>query len=283
MTESKEKSTKKATTTKKAAPAKKAAPKAAAPKAKAAAAPKKAVAPKAAAVVEAAAVENNEVKAEVKAPKAKAGGKTVKLLNITGSAVGEVNLDSDVFGVEPNIHVMHLALKRQLNNARQGSANTKTRAEVRGGGRKPWRQKGTGRARAGSIRSPLFAGGGVIFGPKPRDYSTSLPQKARKLALKSALSAKLEAMIVVKDFSGLKEIKTKAFVKVLSDLKATGKVLVIADLKADENKNLELSARNLPNVKLILPSNLNVKDLIEAQTIITTESAIAEMTERLAK
>lgn len=209
--------------------------------------------------------------------------KTVQLLSITGTSVGEVSLNSDVFGVEPNIHVMHLALKRQLNNARQGSANTKTRAEVRGGGRKPWKQKGTGRARAGSIRSPLFAGGGVIFGPKPRDFSTSLPQKARKLALKSALSAKFEAMVVVKDFSEIKEVKTKTMAKILVDLKATGKILIIADLKAEENKNLELSARNLPNVKLILPTNLNVKDLIEAQTIITTEAAIAEMTERLAK
>lgn len=209
--------------------------------------------------------------------------KTIQLLSITGTSVGEVSLNSDVFGVEPNIHVMHLALKRQLNNARQGSANTKTRAEVRGGGRKPWKQKGTGRARAGSIRSPLFAGGGVIFGPKPRDYSTSLPQKARKLALKSALSAKFDAMVVVKDFSEIKEVKTKTMAKILVDLKATGKILIIADLKAEENKNLELSARNLPNVKLILPTNLNVKDLIEAQTIITTEAAIAEMTERLAK
>ncbi len=255
MTESKEKTTKKATTAKKAAPK-------AAVKTKAAAAPKKAAAPKVSA-------DNN--------------GKTVQLLNIKGSAVGEVSLNSDVFGVEPNIHVMHLALKRQLNNARQGSACTKTRAEVRGGGRKPWKQKGTGRARAGSTRSPLFAGGGVIFGPKPRDYSTSLPQKARKLALKSALSAKLEAMIVVKDFSEIKEVKTKTMAKILQDLKAVGKILIIADIKANENKNLELSARNLPNVKLILPTNLNVKDLIEAQSIITTESAIAEMTERLAK
>ena len=125
------------------------------------------------------------------------------LLNIQGSQIGEMNLDDKVFAVEPNIHVMHLALKRQLNNARQGSANSKTRAEVSGGGRKPWKQKGTGRARAGSIRSPLFAGGGVSFGPKPRDYATNLPQKARKLALKSALSAKLEAVTVVKDFSEL--------------------------------------------------------------------------------
>ena len=209
--------------------------------------------------------------------------KTVQLLSIQGTQLGEVNLNGDVFGVEPNIHVMHLALKRQLNNARQGSACTKTRAEVRGGGRKPWKQKGTGRARAGSLRSPLFAGGGVIFGPKPRDYATSLPQKARKLALKSALSAKLEATIVVKDFSELTEVKTKHMVKVLADLKAEGKILIIADTRAEENKNLELSARNLPNVKLLLPSNLNVKDLIEAQTIIVTEAAVSELTERLAK
>ena len=178
---------------------------------------------------------------------------------------------------------MHLALKRQLNNARRGTACAKTRAEVSGGGKKPWKQKGTGRARAGSIRSPLFAGGGVVFGPKPRSYETNMPQKARKLALKSALSAKLEAMTVVKDFSELKEVKTKAMAKILKDLNATGKILVIADLKAEENKNLELSARNLANVKLLLPSNLNVKDLIEANSLIVTEAAINEITERLAK
>lgn len=208
---------------------------------------------------------------------------TVKLLNTKGSELGELKLDENVFGVEPNIHVMHLALKRQLNNARQGSHNTKTRAEVSGGGRKPWKQKGTGRARAGSIRSPLFAGGGVSFGPKPRSYETNLPQKARKLALRSALSAKLEAMTVVKDFSELKEAKTKTMVKVLSDLKVSGKILIIADLKAEENKNLEMSARNIASVKLLYPANLNVKDLIEADSIVTTENAINEMTERLAK
>ncbi len=208
---------------------------------------------------------------------------TVKLLNTKGSELGELNLNDDVFGVEPNIHVMHLALKRQLNNARQGSHNTKTRAEVSGGGRKPWKQKGTGRARAGSIRSPLFAGGGVSFGPKPRDYATNLPQKARKLALRSALSAKLEVMTVVKDFSELSEVKTKAVAKILSDLKVSGKVLIIADLKAEENKNLEKSARNIASVKLLYPSNLNVKDLIEANSIVITENAINEITERLAK
>lgn len=205
------------------------------------------------------------------------------LLNIQGSQIGEMNLDDKVFAVEPNIHVMHLALKRQLNNARQGSANSKTRAEVSGGGRKPWKQKGTGRARAGSIRSPLFAGGGVSFGPKPRDYVTNLPQKARKLALKSALSAKLEAMTVVKDFSELTEPKTKVMAKILSDIKATGKILIIANTKAEENKNLELAARNIASVKLLLPSNLNVKDLVEADSIVATENAINEITERLVK
>ncbi len=194
-----------------------------------------------------------------------------------------MNLDDKVFAVEPNIHVMHLALKRQLNNARQGSANSKTRAEVSGGGRKPWKQKGTGRARAGSIRSPLFAGGGVSFGPKPRDYATNLPQKARKLALKSALSAKLEAVTVVKDFSELTEPKTKVMAKILSDIKVSGKILIIADIKAEENKNLELAARNIASVKLLLPSNLNVKDLVEADSIVVTENAINEITERLVK
>lgn len=205
------------------------------------------------------------------------------LLNIQGSQIGDVNLDDTVFAVEPNVHVMHLALKRQLNNARQGSANSKTRSEVSGGGRKPWKQKGTGRARAGSIRSPLFAGGGVSFGPKPRSYETNLPQKARKLALKSALSAKVEVVTVVKDFSELTEPKTKVMVKILSDIKATGKILVIADLKAEENKNLELAARNIASVKLLYPSNLNVKDLIEADSIVMTENAVNEITERLAK
>lgn len=205
------------------------------------------------------------------------------LLNIQGSQIGDVNLDDTVFAVEPNVHVMHLALKRQLNNARQGSANSKTRSEVSGGGRKPWKQKGTGRARAGSIRSPLFAGGGVSFGPKPRNYETNLPQKARKLALKSALSAKVEAVTIVKDFSELTEAKTKAMAKILSDIKATGKILVIADLKAEENKNLELAARNIASVKLLYPTNLNVKDLIEADSIVMTENAVNEITERLAK
>ena len=206
-----------------------------------------------------------------------------EILSTNGKALGEISLDEKVFGIEPNIHVMHLALRRQLNNARQGNACTKTRAEVRGGGRKPWKQKGTGRARAGSLRSPLFAGGGVSFGPKPRSYAFDMPQKARQLALRSALSARLDQTIIVKDFSEIKDAKTKLMVKALSALKAEGKILIIADLKAAENANLELAARNIPTVKLLLPTNLNVKDLLEADTLIITESAINEITERLSK
>ena len=209
--------------------------------------------------------------------------KTVKILSTQGSELGQMNLEGSVFGVEPNMHVMYLALKRQLNNGRAGTACAKTRAEVSGGGKKPWKQKGTGRARAGSLRSPLFRGGGVIFGPKPRSYETSLPQKARKLALKSALSAKLDIITIVKDFSEITEPKTKVMAKVLKDLNAKGKILIIADLTSDENKNLVLSARNNPSVKLLLPSNLNVKDIVDADTIITTEATINFITERLAK
>ncbi len=204
-----------------------------------------------------------------------------EILSTTGEKLGEITLNENVFGVEPNIHVMHLALRRQLNNARQGSACAKTRAEVSGGGKKPWKQKGTGRARAGSLRSPLFAGGGVIFGPKPRSYAFNMPQKARQLAIKSALSARSEQMVVVKDFSAIAEPKTKLMVSALKSLKVTGKILIVADVKAEENKNLELSARNIPSVKIILPSNLNVKDLLEADSVVITESAVKDITEKL--
>ena len=209
--------------------------------------------------------------------------KEISLLSTNGKSLGQIALDENVFGVEPNLHVMHLALRRQLNNARQGSACAKTRAEVSGGGKKPWKQKGTGRARAGSLRSPLFAGGGVIFGPKPRDYGFAMPQKARRLALKSALSARIDNTVLVKDFSEINAPKTKLMAETLKALKVEGKVLIIADVKAAENAYLELSARNLPNVRIILPSNLNVKDLLEADNVIITEAAINEITERLSK
>ena len=204
-----------------------------------------------------------------------------EILSTNGEKLGEITLEKSVFGVEPNLHVMHLALRRQLNNARQGSACAKTRAEVAGGGRKPWKQKGTGRARAGSLRSPLFAGGSVVFGPKPRSYAFNMPQKARKLALKSALSAREEQLVVVKDFSTITEPKTKLMAEALKSLNVNGKVLVIADLQAAENQHLELAARNIPSVKLILPSNLNVKDVLEADFVVITESAVNELTERL--
>ena len=204
-----------------------------------------------------------------------------EILSTNGEKLGEITLNEAVFGVEPNLHVMHLALRRQLNNARQGSASCKTRAEVSGGGKKPWKQKGTGRARAGSLRSPLFAGGGVIFGPKPRSYAFNMPQKARQLAIKSALSARSEQLVVVKDFSTIVEPKTKLMVAALKSLNVSGKTLIVADVKADENKNLELATRNIPSVKVILPSNLNVKDLLEADFVVMTESAVNEITERL--
>ena len=193
-----------------------------------------------------------------------------QLLNTNGEKLGEITLNEAVFGVEPNLHVMHLALRRQLNNARQGSACAKTRAEVSGGGKKPWKQKGTGRARAGSLRSPLFAGGGVIFGPK-----------ARKLALKSALSAREEQLVVVKDFSAITEPKTKLMAGIIKSLNLAGKILVIADTTAEENKYLSLAAGNIPSVKLLLPSNLNVKDLLEADFVVMTEKAVNDVTERL--
>lgn len=204
-----------------------------------------------------------------------------EILSTNGEKLGEIALNEAVFGVEPNLHVMHLALRRQLNNARQGSASCKTRAEVSGGGKKPWKQKGTGRARAGSLRSPLFAGGGVIFGPKPRSYAFNMPQKARQLAIKSALSARSEQLVVVKDFSTIAEPKTKLMVAALKSLNVSGKTLIVADVKADENKNLELAARNIPSVRIILPSNLNVKDLLEADFVVMTESAVNDITERL--
>ena len=209
--------------------------------------------------------------------------KEISVLSAKGKSVGEISLDEKVFGIEPNIHVMHLALRRQLNNARQGNACTKTRAEVRGGGKKPWKQKGTGRARAGSNRSPLFAGGGVIFGPKPRSYEINMPQKARKLAIKSALSAREEQLIVVKDFSAITEPKTKLMAGIVKSLELSGKILVIADTTAEENKYLSLAAGNIPSVKLLLPTNLNVKDLLEAENVLFTEAAVKEVTERLLK
>ena len=209
--------------------------------------------------------------------------KQLTIHNSNGSQAGQIDLEEKVFGVEPNVHLMHLAVRRQLNNARSGNACAKTRAEVRGGGKKPWKQKGTGRARAGSLRSPLFEGGGVIFGPKPRSYEVKMPVKARRVALKSALSARVEDTTIIKDFSALTAPKTKELVKIIDGLKLTGKILIIADTKLQENQHLELAARNLPSVRLILPSNINVKDILEADSVVMSEAAVSEITERLMK
>ena len=196
-----------------------------------------------------------------------------------GKDLGSLEVNAAVFGIEPNVHLLHQAVRRELANGRAGTAKTKTRSEVRGGGKKPWKQKGTGRARAGSTRSPLWVGGGVTFGPQPRDYSFKMPRKVRVLALRSALSAGRSKFRVLEDFSFLAAPKTKEIAALLKSFELCGKkVLILADYKASENANLTLAARNLPNVRLRLPLNLSAKDLIEADAIFATSSAIDEIT-----
>jgi large subunit ribosomal protein L4 len=200
-----------------------------------------------------------------------------------GKAAGQVEVSTEVFGIEPNIHVLHQAVRRELANGRAGTACTKTRGEVRGGGKKPWKQKGTGRARAGSIRSPLWVGGGVTFGPKPRDYSFNLPRKVRVLAIRSSLSAAQGKFRVVEDFSFLNSPKTKEVTQLLKNLGlANQKVLILADYKAAENQHLLLAARNLEDVKLRLPHNLSVRELLDADAVIASASAVQEINERYA-
>ncbi|MBZ0186818.1 MAG: 50S ribosomal protein L4, partial [Candidatus Obscuribacterales bacterium] len=193
---------------------------------------------------------------------------STQVLDLKGKKVGDFELEDTVFGIEPAKGPLHTALLRQLANARSGAANCKTRAEVRGGGAKPWRQKGTGRARAGSSRSPLWRTGGVIFGPKPRSYNQSMPKKMRQLAVRSALSARKDELVVVKDFEAIKEPKTKAFAAVLKELALEGKkVLLVLDFACDNCKTVQLAARNVKGVKVIYASNLNVKDLLEYDAI----------------
>ena len=206
---------------------------------------------------------------------------SLKQVDAKGKSSGTVDASESVFGLEPNTHVLHLAVRRELANARSGSANSKTRSEVAGGGKKPWKQKGTGRARAGSIRSPLWKGGGVIFGPKPRDFSFDLNKKVRRLAVRSALSAASQKVQVVADFSFLSAPKTKELAAFLSTVSETAKkFLVLADYKADENKHLALAGRNLYAIKLRLPGDISVKDLIEADCIILTQQALNQIQER---
>ncbi|MEA5469828.1 50S ribosomal protein L4 [Spirulina sp. 06S082] len=199
--------------------------------------------------------------------------------NWQGEEVGEATLELKVAKEENASHILHRAVVRQLANARQGTASTKTRAEVRGGGRKPWRQKGTGRARAGSIRSPLWRGGGVIFGPKPRDYSQKMNRKERRLALRTALTSRAEDLIIVEDFAEqISRPKTKELVSALQrwGVEETQKVLLIL---GEKNDNVYFSGRNIEKVRMILATNLNVYDILNADKIVATSSAIAKIKE----
>ena len=200
----------------------------------------------------------------------------VKVYNMSGAEVGTIDLSDDIFGIEASEHAMHMAVVQYLANQRQGTQSAKTRSEVRGGGRKPWRQKGTGRARQGSIRAPQWTGGGVVFAPKPRDYSFKLNKKFKRLALKSALSTKCqEEKIIVVDELNLSEVKTKEMVKVLANIKAE-KALIVMD---GSNKNVMLSARNIPNVKTAGVNTTNVYDLLKHDTLVLTKDAVAKIEE----
>ncbi len=199
--------------------------------------------------------------------------------NWQGEEVGQATLDLRVAKEESAAHIVHRALVRQMTNARQGTASTKTRAEVSGGGRKPWRQKGTGRARAGSNRSPLWRGGGVIFGPKPRDYNLKMNRKERRLALRTAFQSRTEDLIVVEDFvDQLPRPKTKELVGAMArwGIETESKVLIIVP---EIEEMVYLSARNLPTVKLISATGLNVYDLLNADKIVTTNTALAKIQE----
>lgn len=199
--------------------------------------------------------------------------------NWQGEEVGQATLDLRVAAEDSAAHIVHRALVRQMTNARQGNASTKTRAEVRGGGRKPWRQKGTGRARAGSIRSPLWRGGGVIFGPKPRDYELKMNRKERRLALRTALSSRSEDLIVVEDFAEqLSRPKTKELMAAIArwGVEPEAKILLILP---ERTETVYLSARNIANLKMTVATQLNVYDLLDADKIVTTASAIEKIQE----
>lgn len=200
----------------------------------------------------------------------------VAIYNMSGAQIGELELNDQVFGITPNQAVLHQFIKMQLNNRRVGTASTKTRAEVRGGGRKPWRQKGTGRARVGSSRNPLWRTGGVVFGPKPRDYSYTLPRKVRRLAMKSALSSKvLDNNLIVLDELKFDLPKTKAMLRTLDSLKIDQKALVVV---ADD-QNVIKSARNIPGVKPVPVDYMNVYDLMNYDILLITKDAVARIEE----
>ena len=202
---------------------------------------------------------------------------TTKVYNMAGTQVGEVELSEVVFGIEPNVSVMHDVVKNHLANCRQGTQSALTRAEVSGGGKKPWRQKGTGRARQGSTRAPQWTHGGIVFAPKPRDYSYRLNKKVRRLALKSALSAKAQAEeIVVIDEIKMNEIKTKTFKKFLDAVKVEKKALVIT---AEANELVIKSARNIAGVKTTFANLINVYDILNANKLVMDKAALAKIEE----
>ena len=200
----------------------------------------------------------------------------VSVYNMEGKEVGTMELNDAVFGVEINDNLVHLAVVRQLANNRQGTQKAKTRSEVSGGGRKPWRQKGTGHARQGSTRSPQWTGGGVVFAPVPRDYSIKMNKKERRLALKSALTSRVQEnkLIVLEDLT-LDEAKTKAMQTVLNSLNVS-KALVVLN---EENKNVVLSTRNIPDVVTAYTNTINVFDILKYNTLILTKSAVASIEE----
>ncbi|WP_026895044.1 50S ribosomal protein L4 [Clostridiisalibacter paucivorans] len=201
----------------------------------------------------------------------------VALYNVSGQQVGDIELTDAVFGVKVNKHVLHESVKNYLANQRQGTQSAKTRSEVRGGGRKPWRQKGTGRARQGSIRSPQWTGGGVVFAPKPRDYRYTLPKKVRRLAMKSALSSKvLNDEIVVLDEFKMENPKTKDMANILKNLNSTKKALIVM---AEKDENIMKSAKNIPGVETTLINSLNVYDVLKYDTFIITKDAVTKVEE----
>ena len=200
----------------------------------------------------------------------------VSVYNIEGKEVGTIELNDAVFGVEVNEHLVHMAVVNQLANNRQGTQSAKTRSEVSGGGRKPWRQKGTGHARQGSTRSPQWTGGGVVFAPKPRDYSFKMNKKEKRIALLSALSSKVaDNKIVVLDAFNLDEIKTKKFAEVMSNLKVDKALVVIEG----ENKNVVLSGRNIPSVKVTATNEINTYDVLKYTTLVVTKAAVEKLEE----
>ena len=200
----------------------------------------------------------------------------VSVYNIEGKEVGSIELNDAVFGVEVNEHLVHMAVVNQLANNRQGTQSAKTRSEVSGGGRKPWRQKGTGHARQGSTRAPQWTGGGIVFAPKPRDYSFKMNKKEKRIALLSALSSKVaESKIVVLDEFKLDEIKTKKFVEVMNNLKVENALVVLEG----ENKNVVLSGRNIPSVKVTATNEINTYDVLKYTTLVVTKAAAEKLEE----